>query len=385
MKIKKPKKHGMALYGVLLVVLVGLGGYGVFQLDNLPHDSSKQQAARTLPALTRSVSSLSLSGTRNLATTSNASVLPGAGQTVNATVTAPALGQGTLYANNASYLQQSQQWLSLHPSELGPLQQVLAQPIARWFGDWNTDVQADVNSYVTAAQKDHAIPILVAYNIPDRDCNGYSSGGAEDATDYARWMDSFVSGIGKRQAIVIVEPDALTASCFTNDRATMLAKAVKSLASNTSASVYIDAGNPAWQSVAVMAKRLQQADVAQATGFSLNVASFYATSANIRYGLSLSNQLGGKHFVIDTSRNGTEASGASGVSQLCNPADAALGQTPTLVPGQSAVDAYLWIKVPGESDGSGAQCTTKGLASVAPPAGTWWPDYAVMLAHNASR
>ncbi|MCW2873942.1 glycoside hydrolase family 6 protein, partial [Actinacidiphila oryziradicis] len=38
------------------------------------------------------------------------------------------------------------------------------------------------------------------------------------------------------------------------------------------------------------------------------------------------------------------------------------------------VDAYLWVKRPGESDGS-----CRG----APPAGQWWSDYALRLARAA--
>jgi len=42
--------------------------------------------------------------------------------------------------------------------------------------------------------------------------------------------------------------------------------------------------------------------------------------------------------------------------------------------GQALVDAYLWIKTPGESDG-----TCNG----GPKAGQWWADYALGLARSA--
>jgi endoglucanase len=44
------------------------------------------------------------------------------------------------------------------------------------------------------------------------------------------------------------------------------------------------------------------------------------------------------------------------------------------VRGHEPVDAYLWIKRPGESDGS---------CHGGPPAGAWWPDYALGLARRA--
>ena len=42
----------------------------------------------------------------------------------------------------------------------------------------------------------------------------------------------------------------------------------------------------------------------------------------------------------------------------------------------SLLDAFVWIKRPGESDG-----TCNG----GPPAGSWWPEYALGLAQRANR
>jgi endoglucanase len=78
---------------------------------------------------------------------------------------------------------------------------------------------------------------------------------------------------------------------------------------------------------------------------------------------------GGKHMVIDTSRNGNGSNG-----QWCNPTGMALGNIPTTSTDQSLVDAYLWIKAPGESDG-----TCNG----GPAAGSWWLEYALNLASAA--
>ncbi|MEU2438099.1 glycoside hydrolase family 6 protein [Streptomyces rubradiris] len=99
------------------------------------------------------------------------------------------------------------------------------------------------------------------------------------------------------------------------------------------------------------------------------------------------------HFVIDTSRNGRgawtpEPGKYSGDPEpWCNAPGRGLGPRPTADTGVPLVDAYLWIKVPGESDGS---CTrgTGGTIDpeygvVDPPAGTWWPDQAHALARNA--
>jgi endoglucanase len=102
------------------------------------------------------------------------------------------------------------------------------------------------------------------------------------------------------------------------------------------------------------------------------------------------------HFVLDTSRNGRgpwnfAAAGYSdaGTAQdWCNPPGRGLGARPTAATGHALVDAYLWVKTPGESDG---QCT-RGTAGptdpewnqVDPAAGDWFPDQALQLAQDAS-
>jgi endoglucanase len=91
------------------------------------------------------------------------------------------------------------------------------------------------------------------------------------------------------------------------------------------------------------------------------------------YGDRLARLLGRKHYVIDTSRNGLGP--ATGEEYWCNPPGRALGQRPTTNTTSSLADAYLWVKLPGESDG-----TCKG----GPRSGTWWPEYALGLAERAS-
>jgi len=69
--------------------------------------------------------------------------------------------------------------------------------------------------------------------------------------------------------------------------------------------------------------------------------------------------------VIDTSRNGN---GAPADGEWCDPAGRTLGRAPTLSTGEARIDAYLWVKLPGESDGC------KGAP------GTFSPSYAYDLA-----
>ena len=249
-------------------------------------------------------------------------------------------------------------------------------PVAEWFGDWNSNVKNDVNSYVSKATASGSVPVVVVYNIPNRDCGGYSIGGATAITGYAQWVQQVAAGIGNRTAVVVLEPDALGAlDCLPTslqpERTQSIAQAVTTLKANSQTSVYIDAGTPVWQPAKVMATRLNSANVAAADGFSINVSYFATTASNRVYGDQLSSLIGYKHYVIDTSRNGS-SNAVTGMQ--CNPSFASLGNTPTTNTSSALNDALLWIKIPWESDGP---CN----GSPAPGVGYW--SYAIQLAQRA--
>jgi endoglucanase len=151
------------------------------------------------------------------------------------------------------------------------------------------------------------------------------------------------------------------------DRVGYLAYAAKALTLK-GARVYIDAGHSGWLSPATAAARLNQVGMQYAVGFALNTSNYMTTAQETAYGQQISALLGGKTFVIDTSRNGNGGNG-----QWCNPSGRALGERPTLV-GKGSVDAYLWVKLPGESDGA---------CNGGPAAGVWFQSMALELARNA--
>lgn len=259
------------------------------------------------------------------------------------------------------------------PYEARLLAHIAAYSQASWFGDWNGNVRRDVDASVDRARGD--LPVLVAYNIPQRDCGQWSAGGAGDGDDYREWMRSFAKGIGDREAVVILEPDALAAmECLTPEararRIELLRDAIDILKSESGASVYLDAGHPRWHDAEEMARRIQEVG-GLLDGFALNVSNTHATELNIAYGEEISRLTGGLHFVIDTSRNGR---GAPADGEWCNPRGRSLGVLPTTNTGHPLVDAYLWIKRPGESDG---ECNG------GPAAGKWYEEYALELARNA--
>jgi endoglucanase len=208
--------------------------------------------------------------------------------------------------------------------------------------------------------------VLVAYTVQGRDCGKYSTGGARTPRAYRRWIDAFAQGISTRAAIVILEPDALAGLCGKH-RIANLRTATDRLEALPAALVYVDAGHSNWEPSATMARRLRRV---HATRFALNVSNFRRTDELVAYGSKI-----GMPFVIDTSRNGRGP--WHGKEDWCNPPRRGLGARPTTSTGIAGVDAFLWVKAPGESDGECANGND-------PPAGRWWPKYALGLARRAN-
>jgi endoglucanase len=268
--------------------------------------------------------------------------------------------QTNAYRQAATYEKQHR------PYDAAVMRKLADVPQARWFtGGSPRATRREVRRLMNRAKG--TMPVLVAYNVPNRDCAQYSAGGARTARGYRRWIDGFADGIGKRPAIVILEPDALAGLCGKR-RLQNLRAAVKRLRRLPDATTYVDAGHSNWQPPKRMAKRLKRVG---ATDYALNVSNFQRTGDLIAYGHEISPT---RHFVIDTSRNGRGP--WHGEEDWCNPPDRGLGARPTTDTNDPLVDAFLWIKPPGESDGECADGKD-------PPAGQWWPEYALNLARRA--
>ncbi|WP_411083575.1 glycoside hydrolase family 6 protein [Streptomyces sp. cmx-18-6] len=270
-------------------------------------------------------------------------------------------------------------WVRANPDDpRRPLieSRIAAQPAAVWFAAHNPgEIAGQVRGVTRGAAAAGRTPVLVPYAIPDRDCGGASQGGAPDLAAYDAWIREFAQGLGKGPAIVILEPDAIALSdCLTAPeraaRFASLARAGDTLrAANPRARVYFDGGHSGWHAPAKQAAALRAAGAATSgDGIFTNVANFHRTADETAYARRVLAALDGPArlgAVVDTSRNGN---GAPPAGQWCDPAGRALGQTPTTRTGESGIDAYLWVKLPGESDGcSGA-------------AGSFTPEYAYELA-----
>ncbi|MGW0392931.1 glycoside hydrolase family 6 protein [Streptomyces sp. NPDC003042] len=278
----------------------------------------------------------------------------------------------------------------------------------KWFGDWDADdnaatgIQTEVSDYVGAAAAQGRVPVLVAYNIPGRDCGGASSGGAGSPDLYKAWIDKFAQGIAGRPAIVVLEPDAVAQSsddaCMkgaAEQRFDMLSYATQHLRQQGKfVQTYLDAGNATWtlgpdlsgtQGIGLkkMAYLLGRSGVSMARGVSVNVSNFDDTVVADDYAKRLAAQLKAdfgltSRWVVDTSRNGNggyvvPGSPGSGHVGFCNPSARKLGVT-SRVGSAGGAEYRLWLKNPGDSDGNSSQCPAGS-----PPAGTFSPELAEAL------
>lgn len=271
------------------------------------------------------------------------------------------------------------------PEKAALLEKIAKQPQGLWMGEWNSNIYRAVDHFVERAMKDGSVAVIIAYNIPHRDAAavaegvGASAGGLASKEKYQRWIRDVYAGTADRPVAIILEPDALPGitslpPALQEERYFLFNDAVKVLRQNPHAAVYIDAGHAAWVPAPEMAERLKKAGVEHASGFSLNTSNYRTTEECVAYGKEISALIGGKHFVVDTSRNGAGpyTAAKTETESWCNPPGRKLGLPPTTETGEPLVDGFLWLKRPGESDG---ECE-RGE----PKAGVFWLEQALEYA-----
>jgi endoglucanase len=266
-----------------------------------------------------------------------------------------------------------------HQQEAAELTIVAKTSAGIWASGQPGEMQ-QVRQVTATAAKAGAIPVIVAYNLPGRDaCGKFSSAGGITAAGYEAYIRGLAAAVGSGDDIVVVEPDGLPdieRGCLSRKQAAvryrLLHYAMQRLGALPHARVYLDAGNPGeFANPDVLARPLKRAGIALGRGFSANVSNFQWTATVVSWSRRLERALGGKaRAVIDTSRNGRGPYTGPDQPQWCNPPGRALGRTPTLNPGIAGVDALLWIKDPGASDGP---------CNGGPAAGQYWPRYALRL------
>jgi endoglucanase len=140
---------------------------------------------------------------------------------------------------------------------------------------------------------------------------------------------------------------------------------------DTDVKTYVDVGHSNWVGASEMASRLSTIEIAKTKGISVNVSNFQTNESSKAYASSVLAGLnnGALRAVVDSSRNGV---GPPSNNQWCNALGRKVG-TSSSITQDGIVDAYLWIKVPGESDGTGANCSN-GTSE-----GSFWLEYALGL------
>ncbi|ONI80738.1 endoglucanase [Saccharothrix sp. ALI-22-I] len=267
-------------------------------------------------------------------------------------------------ADSAFYVDPSSssaKWVAANPGDWRASlirDRIASVPQARWYTTTNTStVRSEVSSFVGAAASAGKIPILVVYNIPNRDCGGASGGGAPSHSAYRAWVDEVAAGLAGRPATIVLEPDVLPimSNCQNADqqsqtRASMSYAGKKLKSGSAQAKVYYDIGNSAWLSPSEAANRLRAADISNsADGISSNVSNYRSTSDEVNFVKNVLNAVGDSRLkaVVDTSRNGNGPQG----TEWCDPPGRAIGTPSTTNTGDARIAAFLWVKLPGEADG----------------------------------
>lgn len=290
---------------------------------------------------------------------------------------------------------------------------------------------------------------FVIYNLPDRDCSAAASAGElsndhHGETLYRQYVDRIASIVQAHsrhdthlQFAIVVEPDSL-GNAVTNTAVPKCATAVdvykrgvayviKKLGRMDNVALYIDAAHSNWlgwpgnlePAAAVFAEvvsiannnQTNPANPAKIRGFSTNVSNYngYNPStpdpiygagpdnpnwSELRYAKALAPYLEAQglpaHFIIDQGRSGQQNIRSSG-GNWCNINNAGFGVRPTTETGEEIVDALVWVKPGGESDGTSdstaarfdENCVGPDAKIPAPEAGTWFNDYVQMLVVNA--
>ncbi|MGH7440281.1 MAG: glycoside hydrolase family 6 protein [Polyangiaceae bacterium] len=314
-----------------------------------------------------------------------------------------------------------------------------AFPTAVWLS--SISLVRDASRYLDAARGEQdrlrqpVVTVLVLYDLPDRDCAARASAGelplgdgeARYRTDVVDALAAQLRAHGGQRIALVVEPDSLANIATNLDVGTCraaepvyrrsIAYAVRTL-SMPNVSIYLDAAHAGWlgwdgnraKIARVYRDVLDQAGgVGLIRGFSTNVSNFNTLGDadgkrlepsdpcpdELTYVQKLSASLAevgieGKGFLVDTGRNGRGGI-RSKWSAWCNVKGAGLGERPHASPAPG-VDAYYWVKPPGESDGASdpssdgfdPMCATPDSAPGAPHAGAWFGAYFVQLVENAN-
>jgi cellulose 1,4-beta-cellobiosidase len=314
-----------------------------------------------------------------------------------------------------------------------------AFPTAIWLS--SIALVRDASRYLDAARAGQdklgqpVVTVLVLYDLPGRDCSAKASAGELPLGEgEGRYRTEVVDPLAAQlrahpgqRIVVVLEPDSLPNIATNLDAGTCraaepayrrsIAYAVRTLAM-PHVSLYLDAAHAGWlgwdgnrtKIAHIYREVLDEAGgVGMIRGFSTNVSNFNTLADGdgkrlepsdpcpdeLTYVQKMSASLAevgieGKGFLVDTGRNGRGGI-RSKWSAWCNVKGAGLGERPRASP-SPGVDAYYWVKPPGESDGASdpstsgydPMCAVADSSTGAPHAGAWFSSYFVQLVQNAN-
>jgi endoglucanase len=231
-----------------------------------------------------------------------------------------------------------------------------------------------------------SIPIITTYFL-------YQAGYCESSSEivahrptFERQVDEVAAGIANRPAVMLLELDAIgSSSCMARSGALPQWEAdiryeIQKVAALPHTVVYVEGGYSDGSSPQYTAKVLNAVGVQSIRGFYTNDTHLNWTIDEIRWGDEVSQLTGGTHFIINTADNGRGPKKnphpvKQGNEDLCNPPGRGAGPTDTTSTGFPAVDAFLWVHVPGSSSGS---------CNGGTPSGTFFLGRALTEAQNAN-
>ncbi|OUM60882.1 carbohydrate-binding module family 1 protein, partial [Piromyces sp. E2] len=263
----------------------------------------------------------------------------------------------------------------LTPELQAKAEKVKDVPTAVWLA-WD-GAPGEVEGHLVAAGSKTVVFLL--YMIPTRDCNSNASaGGASDLNKYKGYIDDISNTIKSHpesKVVMVVEPDTLGNLVTGSSEAcknvhtlhkNALSYAVDVFGAMDNVSVYLDAAHGMWlgshtDKVATVVKEiLDNAPHGKIRGLSTNVSNYQPVYSEYQYHEKLAASLAAVgvndiHFIVDTGRDGVDVTETFSKQQTwCNFIGAGLGPRPQGNPDASMplLDAYMWLKTPGEADGS---------------------------------
>jgi cellulose 1,4-beta-cellobiosidase len=347
--------------------------------------------------------------------------------------------KGVAFFLNPSYTENVEATAKKHPDMADKIRKVAQYPTAVWLD--SIEHVKNLKGWLDEAKKQQdksgkpTLTVVVVYDLPNRDCAAASSAGELKVSENGleRYKQEFIGPIAAefkahpdQPIAVVLEPDSL-GNLATNMALPMcqearpaykggIVHAIKSFAL-PNVSVYLDAAHSGWlgwdDNRAKIAKIFKQV-LSEAggpqmiRGFALNTANFTHLSNRdgavleptnpcpneLTYAKTLLRTLELYGFkdhgiIIDTSRNG-KGGIRKAWGSWCNVHGAGIGERPRAEP-QPGLDAYFWIKPPGESDGVSdpkaprfdPMCAGPDASQGAPQAGQWFEAYFLDLVRHA--